>query len=108
MEHIAAFLLIVGCSNGVAECRELPAPTPVFETVEDCEALRPNAAAAYAPRFGRVLSRCVEVDPAMEHEDATIVWDVTGTGELHAALEASAVEVAADFQRREKGLVGQH
>lgn len=108
MEHIAAFLLIVGCSNGVADCRELPAPAPVFETVEDCEALRYPAASAYAPRYGRVLSRCVEVDPAMEYEDATIVWDVTGADGLRASIEASGVEVAADFQSREKGLVGQH
>ena len=39
MEHIAALLLIVGCSGNVGagdtrECQELPAPTPVKETWE--------------------------------------------------------------------------
>lgn len=107
MEHIAAFLLIIGCSNGVAECRELPAPTPVFETVEDCEALRQPATAAYAARFKRVLSRCIEVDPALEYENATIVWDVSPKHGLRATVEPD-FQVAADFQRRENGLVEQH
>jgi hypothetical protein len=108
MEHIAAFLLIVGCTGGTADCRELSAPTPVFETVEDCEDLRQPTIGAYASRYKRVLGVCVAVDPAEEDEDATIVWSITPAGRLEATLERNGFTVAADFQRREKGLVRQH
>ncbi len=37
MEHIAALLLIIGCSDDLGQCKELPAPVPVYETVEECE-----------------------------------------------------------------------
>ena len=33
MEHIAALLLIVGCSGDLKECSELPAPTSDFRNV---------------------------------------------------------------------------
>ena len=32
MEHIAALLLIIGCSEDLSQCCELPAPVPVYET----------------------------------------------------------------------------
>ena len=38
MEHIAAILLLVGCSGDLKQCDELPAPTAIYETEE--EALR--------------------------------------------------------------------
>ena len=41
MEHIAALLLIVGCSADMKECRELPAPTPIFETSQECDSELP-------------------------------------------------------------------
>ena len=56
MEHIAAFLLIVGCSPDLAECREMPTPTAIYETIEDCEAERPAISARHedAARWFRV------------------------------------------------------
>lgn len=107
MEHIAAFLLLVGCSNGDAECRELPSPTPVFETLEDCEAVRLPAIGHFTSRYPRVLGKCIEVDPAQEYEDATIVWDVLPNGRLQASIERENFTVAGNFQSREKDLVGQ-
>ena len=37
MEHIAAILLLVGCTDDMLVCRELPAPAPVYESIEECE-----------------------------------------------------------------------
>ena len=35
MEHIAAILLMVGCSSDLRQCEELPAPTAIYETDQD-------------------------------------------------------------------------
>lgn len=87
MEHIAAFLLIVGCSADLSQCRELPAPLPVFETIEDCNAVIEPATAAHQGAEPRVFSRCFEVDPLLTETDAEVVWDVTAATGLTASVE---------------------
>jgi len=87
MEHIAAFLLIVGCSPDLADCRELPAPLPVYETIEDCQAEIDAATALHRGEAGRVFSHCFEVDPLLTETDAQVVWDVTAAHGLTASVE---------------------
>lgn len=87
MEHIAAFLLIVGCSSDFSGCRELPAPLPVYETIEDCQAVIGAATAAHQGEAERVLSSCFEVDPLLTEVDAEVVWDVTAAEGLTARVE---------------------
>ena len=77
MEHIAAILLIIGCSNDLSQCRELPAPVTVFETAEACADARPFTLDDMAGRQPRIFGRCLPVDPALEEEDGDIVWNVT-------------------------------
>lgn len=99
MEHIAALLLIVGCSSDLAECRELPAPVALFETEEDCDAALPSAFVARRNDSARVFARCVFVDPAMHEADAELVWDIDPDGMLVASVEpydASPVVVASN------------
>lgn len=103
MEHIAAFLLIVGCSPDLAQCRELPAPLPVYETIEDCQAEVGAASAVHEGAAPRVFSRCFEVDPLLTETDAEVVWDVTPEGELTARVEPyepSEVVVASNHRGR--------
>lgn len=96
MEHIAALLLIVGCSGNLDACKEIPAPGPVlYETMEECAADLPQARDDTRSVAPRVLSQCVYVDPAMEEEDAELVWDVTPDGRLKAAVVANGATVAA-------------
>ena len=95
MEHIAALLLIIGCSSDLGECRELPAPIPVYETFEECQGDLPVAAALVEGQAEKILSRCVYVDPALEEEDAELVWDVNPDGTLYAAIETPAVAIAS-------------
>ncbi|MGE0500854.1 MAG: hypothetical protein AB7I79_04240 [Rhizobiaceae bacterium] len=95
MEHIAAILLVVGCSGDLSECRELPAPVPLFETAEDCEATRGRSAAAYGVDGGQVFAVCVPVDPALEEQDAELVWDIVDD-RLVASIEVTDVIVATN------------
>ena len=87
MEHIAALLLIVGCSPDLAECREMPTPTAIYETSEDCEAERPAIAARYEDAAPRMFAQCFAVDPLLTETDAEIVWSITPGGELSAWVE---------------------
>jgi len=103
MEHIAALLLIVGCSGDLADCRELPAPVPIFETAEECNAELPRAFAGYRNSYPHVAASCVAVDPAMEEADAELVWDVRPDGRLVASIESAGVMVATNSPRNHKG-----
>jgi len=87
MEHIAAFLLIIGCSPDLADCRELPAPLPVYETIEDCQAEIGPVTTAHQGEAERVLSGCFEVDPLLTETDAEVVWNVTVEEGLTASVE---------------------
>ena len=107
MEHIAALLLIIGCSDAMDRCEELPAPVPVFETVEECEAtLRPSIDSLRHERR-HVIAKCVTVDPALEEEDAELVWDINPDGTLFAEIGSPDIMVASNASSREKDYVSQ-
>jgi hypothetical protein len=88
MEHIAALLLIIGCSDDLRQCRELPAPVALYEAAEDCNRELPGSLGAFTGQYGRLFARCVAVDPAMEEEDAELTWDVRPDGTLVASVDA--------------------
>lgn len=96
MEHIAALLLIVGCSSDLSQCRELPAPVTVFETAEQCAAQRPFSLDDARPQASRVFARCLAVDAALEDDYNEIVWDVKPDGTFEAEIGISNVMVAAN------------
>lgn len=87
MEQLAALLLIVGCSEDLANCTELPAPAPIYENTEDCERELPPAMRGYVQSFPQILAKCVPVDPALEEGDAELVWDISPEGDLIASVE---------------------
>ncbi len=95
MEHIAALLLIVGCSQDLSRCDELPAPVPLYETSAECDADLPGALRVFDGASPRVMAICVGIDPALEETDADLVWDIRPDGSLYAALEESQVDVAS-------------
>lgn len=94
MEHIAALLLIVGCSQDMSHCDELPAPVPIFETSAECDAELARSLRELSSQRPRVMGTCVFVDPAMEEEDAELVWDVTRDGRIVATIERAGMTVA--------------
>ena len=102
MEHIAALLLIIGCSDDMVQCRELPAPVPIYETVEDCEGDLQPSLSLFTTKHPQVFGQCVEVDPSVEEENADLVWDIKPDGTLFAMIEVSEVMVASNAESREK------
>jgi hypothetical protein len=107
MEHIAAVLLLIGCSDDMAQCRELPAPTAIFETAEECEAELNPAIGNLVGRYPQIMGKCVSVDPAMEEEDAELVWNLQPDGTLYAAVEVPDVMVASETTTKQDRYVGQ-
>lgn len=113
MEHIAALLLIIGCSEDLSQCRELPAPVPVYETMEECDAELPYSFGEFMKSYPQLMARCVEVDPALEETDAELVWDITADGHLVASVEPvehdqpdqPAIVVAREQNRNELGTI---
>ena len=86
MEHITALLLIVGCSPDLVQCKELPAPTAIYESFDECQAQLPFSLQDMNGKADRVMAKCVFVDPAGEEADAELNWDVSKEGVLQAAV----------------------
>lgn len=103
MEHIAALLLIIGCSDDLARCEELPAQSSaVFETAEECETEVPKSLSLFTGTHPQIFAQCIPVDPAME-EDAVLTWDVKPDGTLIASIGVPDVMVATKLHRTEQG-----
>ncbi|MBL8583881.1 MAG: hypothetical protein JNL61_16860 [Rhizobiaceae bacterium] len=96
MEHIAAVLLLVACSDDLKDCREVPSPTPIYESIEDCDGDLPFTMSDLSGKAPRILGTCVYVDPALEEEDAELVWDIQPGGTLYARVEIPNYAVAAN------------
>lgn len=99
MEHVAAILLLVGCSSDLATCQEIPAPTAIYETDEECRVELRVGLAAAAGTAPRTFGTCVYVDPASEEEDAELVWDVRPDGKLYAAVETPDTMIVSSINR---------
>ncbi|WP_052161831.1 hypothetical protein [Hoeflea sp. BAL378] len=92
MEHIAAFMILIACSDDYQSCTEQPAPAVAYETMQQCE-LELSPAVRMITAKSHALGKCVEIDPALLYEDAEIVWDVTTEGEIEVALELIDPEI---------------
>jgi len=77
MEHIAAFMLLVGCSNGSLACEELTAPQVAFESMEECVGALPLAIGGASGGKRIVHARCAAIDPAWIEEDVEITWSMS-------------------------------
>lgn len=106
MEHIAALLLIIGCSDDLAQCSELPAPVSVFETLEECENEVPTSIGLFTGQRPQIYAQCLPVDAALEEEDAELTWDVRPDGILIASIGGSDVMVATNSHRTEQAYTG--
>ncbi|MEQ8306801.1 MAG: hypothetical protein RIA09_09585 [Hoeflea sp.] len=87
MEHIAAFMILIACSEGLSACSEQPAPATAFESMQQCEMDLSPSIRMRAGDASRTFGRCIEIDPALLYEDAEIVWDVTEERGLEVTVE---------------------
>jgi len=92
LEHIAALLLVIGCHDDLSQCREMPTPVSVFETKEDCDQQLPNALGALTEEFEQLFGQCLLIDPAVDEEDARLVWEVLPDGTLVSPVTAAPSE----------------
>ncbi|WP_421915974.1 hypothetical protein [Mesorhizobium sp.] len=107
MEHIAALLLVIGCSNAMTDCRELSVPVSVFETAAACTAERPFALGDVQGQAEHIVAKCLQVDPALEDDYNKIAWNVRPDGTLDASLEISNLLVASNGGRSAKEYLSQ-
>lgn len=107
MEHIAALLLIIGCSDDLRNCTEIPAPVALYETVEDCDAVLSGFRSVAEGTSPRVFATCVDVDPALAEEDLELTWDVTEANGLSASIGVPELQVASTQYRPEKDYLSQ-
>ncbi|WP_420410159.1 hypothetical protein [Hoeflea sp.] len=87
MEHIAAFMILIACSDDLNTCSEQPAPAVAFESTQQCEMDLSPSIRMVAGNASRTFGKCIEIDPALLYEDAEIVWDVTEDRGLEVAIE---------------------
>ncbi|WP_102958790.1 hypothetical protein [Mangrovicella endophytica] len=95
MEHIAAFMLLVGCSGDVASCQEIPVPVPAYETLDECQSDLPLQIRLSGSSDKRVFGACKAVDEETFEQSATIDWAVTRNGQLTINFEAEPQMVAS-------------
>lgn len=107
MEHIVALLLVVGCTNTMADCHELQVPVSVFATADECTAERPFAMGDVQGQAQHVVAKCLPVDPALEDDYDQIVWKVRPDGSLDASLAISSLVMASNAARPEKDYLSQ-
>lgn len=100
MEHIAAVLLIIGCSDDLAQCRELPAPVALYETAEECETELPVSLRGFTGEFSQLFAQCLPVDPSLEEEDVVLSWGIRDDGVLVASAGVPDVMVATNSNGR--------
>lgn len=99
MEHVAAIMLLVGCSYGNVDCQELPAPTVAYRSVEDCQSVLRSAVDESGVGYKITYGKCTAIDPAVFEQDASIVWDITSNDELKVTVETDdepALRVASN------------
>ena len=95
MEHAAALLLLLGCSDDLSQCRELPAPTAFYQTKADCDRALPYSLGAFTGQFEQLYAQCVPVDPTRERQ-AKLIWKVLPDSTLIASAEVGDVMVASN------------
>jgi hypothetical protein len=100
MEHIAAVLLIIGCSDDLAQCRELPAPVAIYESSEECETELAASLRGFTGEFSQLFAQCLAVDPALEEEDVVLSWGIRDDGVLVASAGIPDVMVATNSDGR--------
>ncbi|WP_099864834.1 hypothetical protein [Pararhizobium haloflavum] len=89
MEHIAAIMVLIGCGHGDIDCKELPAPTVGYETVELCERDMEHVLRGASNNHPIVYGQCSAVDPALFEQDAVVAWDFDERGDLRVDVVPS-------------------
>lgn len=95
MEHVAAFMLLVGCNSDVSVCQEIPVPVPAYETVEQCNRDLPLQIRLSGSSDRTILGACKAVEPEVFEQSASIDWSVSQAGQLSIEFDGEPQMVAS-------------
>lgn len=93
MEHFAAFMILIACSDDVGTCSERPSPAVAFESLKYCEMELAPAIRETDGNSAKAFGRCIQIDPTLLDQDLEIVWDVTEADGLEVAVNATGPEI---------------
>ncbi len=95
MEHVAAFMLLVGCSGDISVCKEIPVPVAAYENVAECRQQLPLQIRLSGAADQRVFGACKEVSEEVFQQSATVDWSVSRDGQLAIRFDAEPSLVAS-------------
>ena len=95
MEQVAALLLIVGCNADSSSCQEIPVPTPIYQSIRECETARPLTMRMSGAEQNELFARCAPIESNLEDKPVTIAWTISKGGELSVELKDAANLVAS-------------
>lgn len=82
MDHLVAVMLLVGCSADGTACAEVPLPTPIYSSIEECRSDLAMQLRFASSSDDRLLGSCAAVDEALLEQSATVEWAVSRGGDL--------------------------
>ena len=95
MEHIAAFMLLVGCTQDASVCKEIPVPVPTYESMAECRKDLPLEIRLSGSTDTKVLGACKAVDASTFERSASLDWAVSRDGQLVINFDAEPQMVAS-------------
>lgn len=95
MEHVAALLLLVGCTPDSSVCTEIPVPRPIYRSVGECEAAAPIEMRLSGTYDRRVMAKCTGLTQAELEGAVSVEWAVNRAGQLAVELTDAPQLVAS-------------
>ncbi|MEX6506275.1 hypothetical protein [Jiella sp. M17.18] len=95
MEHIAAFMLLVGCTGDLSVCKEIPVPVPTYQSVADCESNLSLQIRLSGTSDNKVFGACKPVTADEFQQSASLDWSVSRSGQLSIDFQSTPRLVAS-------------
>lgn len=95
VEHLAAFMLLVGCNADASTCQEIPVPIAAYESADECQQELAVQIRLSGAAVEKVYGACKEIDEEAFEQSATIDWSVTRSGKLLVTFGAEPQIVAS-------------
>ena len=95
MEHIAAFMLLVGCNADASVCKEIPVPVAAYEDQAACDQDLALQIRLSGTADEKVYGACKSVDEEVFEQSASVDWTISRSGKLLVTFDAEPQIVAA-------------
>ena len=95
MEHIAAFMLLVGCNADASVCKEIPVPVAAYEDTAECGRDLSLQMRLSGTADSEVYGACKAVNQDVFEQSASIDWSISKAGQLIVTFDAEPQIVAS-------------